>query len=365
MKHFFTVLALVIGIAGSTVPAAAEPMRFEGMCFGNHVEKCFIVARGEITPQTPEAFREFLETPDSDGMPRFEGNQIVLNSPGGSLAAGMELGRMIREHDLFSFVGNPEPDENGSWLSEDNNLYDYPTAGTCESACAYAFLGGKRRHLIGDSKLGFHRFYVGPGAAISINAEEALSQAQQISGQLISYLVEMDVDARVFTNASREGSRSMYWAKGQQARELGLVTDSGYGSFFLEPYGNGVVAAAKRHSPPGPYDLVYQVTAYCREGVPKLLFTADFAPPDSAAFGLSTDSYEATIPATDVTTRGGEEAGYLDVTLDRRSVAAITSAHELQTSFGYGRASGGFFETRLRLSDMDRKMLDAAFRLCP
>ncbi len=365
MKHFCRFIALIIISIASTTYASSEPMRFEGMCFGNHTEKCFIVARGEITAQTPDVFQDFLENAGADGMPNYEGNQIVLNSPGGNLSAGMKLGRMIRENDLFSFVGNPKPDERGAWLSEDSNRYEYPTAGTCASACAYAFIGGTRRHLIGDSKLGFHRFYVGPDAATTIKAEEALSTAQQISGQLISYLVEMDVDARVFTNASREGSRSMFWATQQQARELGLVTDSGYGDFFLEPYGNGVVAAAKRQSPPGAYDLVYQVTAYCRDGVPKLLYTADFVPGESAPFYLSADDEVGEIPETDVATRLGEDAGYLEVTLDQRSVAAITSTHDLRTSFGYGRASGGSFEAHLSLSEMDRKMLDAAFRLCP
>jgi hypothetical protein len=96
-----------------------------------------------------------------------------------------------------------------------------------------------------------------------------------------------------------------------------------------------------------------------------MLFTAGFAPDQSAAFSMIADGTEIRLPARNVNTRMGENAGYLDVSLDQSSVAAITGAREVRTWFSYGRALGGDFSAKLQLTDMDRKMLGAAFRLCP
>lgn len=338
-------VALAAGLSWLGVAAGAEPMRFDFACLGNAVESCFVYAEGEISADTDSAFAAFL---DSNVM---EGNQIVLHSQGGNLGAGVRLGRMIRDAGLTAIVGKAVR-VNGSLFGAS----EWPSGGTCASACAYAFLGGTTRILTKDSRLGFHRFYMGVAGASA--------SAQQVSGQLVSYLVEMGVDPRIFAKASSEGADSMYWVPTDEAESYDLVTPFGYDDFFLEPYGNGVVAASKRKTPPGPYDNVYQITAYCRSGVPKLLFTATYAPDYSESFSLTTDGQTSQIPVTQVTTRLSEAAGLLEVSLTRADADRLTTATDIRTGFHYARASGGSYETRLTLSDMDRKMLSAAFRFC-
>lgn len=342
-RSFMPIVFCLVVVCASHLRAA--PMRFDFTCFGNAVESCFVYAEGEIGPDTDRAFAAFLESNT------VEGNQIVLHSSGGNLGAGIRLGRLIREAGLTTIIGEAKRVE-GSLSG-----YAWPTAGICVSACAYAFLGGTTRRMREGSELGFHRFYLG--------MQGASSSAQRVSGQVVSYLVEMGVDPRIFAKASSEGADSMYWVPLEEAEDYDLITPFGYDDFFLEPYGNGVVAASKRKTPPGPYDNVYQVTAYCRGDVPRLLFTATFAPEFAAEFDITIDSGERRItPAARVLTRRTDAAGYLEVSLSRADAAALEKATRVKTGFGYGRAAGGRYGTRLDLSDIDRKMLAVAFRFC-
>ena len=59
----------------------------------------WIAAQGEITPATAAAFRAFLDKMDGRRRP------IVINSGGGSVDAGIEMGRLIRARKLAVAVG--------------------------------------------------------------------------------------------------------------------------------------------------------------------------------------------------------------------------------------------------------------------
>lgn len=62
---------------------------------------------------------------------------IILDSPGGWIASGRALARVIGEHrlDTYSFEG-------------------------CHSACATAFISGRNRFLADEARLGFHQYAV-------------------------------------------------------------------------------------------------------------------------------------------------------------------------------------------------------------
>lgn len=77
---------------------------------------------------------------------------IVLDSPGGWIASGRGLARVIEEADLdtYSFAG-------------------------CHSACVTAFLAGRNRYLADEARLGFHQYAVpfeGLGAYSSMTVEQ-------------------------------------------------------------------------------------------------------------------------------------------------------------------------------------------------
>jgi hypothetical protein len=192
-------------------PQALEPGAFEKpMTFahasnkGNMTTSTWISATGEIGPETPAQFRAFLKSE------QYLPGQIVLHSPGGNLAAGLELGRIIRETGLTAHIGRTERTLE-SYNAPCDTWGDMVEAGMCASSCAYAFLGGQERFV--DSPyyptqgnlLGFHQFYGNPERGSDmLTAEQVakieastLSVAQALTGQIVLYAIEMGVDPRV------------------------------------------------------------------------------------------------------------------------------------------------------------------------
>jgi hypothetical protein len=342
---------LLAALACALVGQAAHAMTFEERCMGNAVESCFLIAEGEITAETPALFTQ--------SAPGSEARKILFDSPGGNLGAGIRLGRLIRENGFETFIGTRASFE----------AQDYPpSGGQCLSACAYAFAGGVMRNLGATGQLGFHQFRLGAKADVSAEQlTEAIEGAQAISAQVISYLVEMGVDARVFALASGKTGTDMHMITQQEALEFDLVAPRGFGSFFLEPYGNGVVAASKRVDRTGPYDLVTQMTAYCKKGKPKLLFHApEHGLYDQGArqFYLEVDGRAEVVAESAVSIRQSDSGAYLEVTLPAPVARLMEQGATLGTGFDFPRSAGGSYGTYLTLSEMDRQMLKAAFRLC-
>jgi hypothetical protein len=143
----------------------------------------WIQATGTITPDTPNVFQKFLKN-----NIHFLPNTIYLHSPGGNLAAGLTLGKMIRNARLNTVIGHTID------LEGIMNNYTYPDA-HCLSACAYAFLGGVSRFYSDSDVYGIHRFGVSQG-------EISGDQAQVISSIVAKYIEEMGVDLSVFELAS-------------------------------------------------------------------------------------------------------------------------------------------------------------------
>lgn len=65
----------------------------------------FIQASGSITQNTPELVRRLLKL-----YPRNEWGPLTirLNSPGGNLAAAIEMGELFRENKVITEVGSDE-----------------------------------------------------------------------------------------------------------------------------------------------------------------------------------------------------------------------------------------------------------------
>ncbi len=70
--------------------------------------------------------------------PDCNGGGVLLKSDGGSLAAGLRIGELIREKGLETAVA-----------------FD----ARCASACALAWLGGTKRYMSASSQIGFHAAY--------------------------------------------------------------------------------------------------------------------------------------------------------------------------------------------------------------
>lgn len=158
-----------------------------------------IFASGEIDAGAPERFQRFVKGHAiNDAI-------VLFDSPGGSLSAGITLGKAIRSMRFNTGVGSYGPDG--------RRLYQ----GMCASSCAYAFAGGEYRYFYGkNERLGIHQFY-------SSGANQAdMGDTQIVSSVLVDYLQSMGVDPQAFVAASSTRGDSMLWLTPDQATSLGL-----------------------------------------------------------------------------------------------------------------------------------------------
>jgi hypothetical protein len=75
---------------------------------------------------------------------------VLLDSPGGHVVAAMELGLTIRKLGMAVIVARP-----GAESAATGDLF----SGKCYSACVYALMGGRKRVIPPQSKVGVHRMF--------------------------------------------------------------------------------------------------------------------------------------------------------------------------------------------------------------
>ena len=91
-------------------------------------EECYLILDGPLDTGAPARFETLLA--------EAKGHQVLLNSSGGNLEAGLELGRMIRAAGMSTVVGRAD----FSRVAEFRPWVEVLDDAACVSACAYAFL---------------------------------------------------------------------------------------------------------------------------------------------------------------------------------------------------------------------------------
>jgi hypothetical protein len=191
------VLAL-LGWAGASMARGADSMTVAVVPrspSGVFRDATVVYLDGPIDPDAPARLSEALEGVDGKIL-------AWLNSPGGNLFAGMQLGRVLRQR--------------GAWTYIINSRTLRP--GECYSACGLAFLGGVRR--FNDSgRYGVHRasLQAGPGGGRDLTAD--------LSSAIGSYVREMGVDARLLDLWKKAGPDRMYLLSRREAEDLRVVYD--------------------------------------------------------------------------------------------------------------------------------------------
>jgi hypothetical protein len=143
---------LLFGTAG-TIPGAAaeEPMSFQLVTLGSaHCQDhCpqVVFAQGQIDEAAAGNLLRFVH--DNLGGEHLHG-VVLLDSPGGHVVAAMELGLTIRKLGMAVIVARP-----GGQSAQDGSLF----SGHCYSACVYALMGGKKRVIPPQSRVGVHRMF--------------------------------------------------------------------------------------------------------------------------------------------------------------------------------------------------------------
>lgn len=176
-------------------PAASPPLgRAEG-------ERWAIYFSGRIDDRAAERFREELARRE------IQSASVYLNSRGGDLSQGMELGGLIRERGFSTSVGRQ------------NDRGSIPFAGECYSACVLAFIGGTYRFYAPRSRIGVHRF------SVVSPADSDADTAQIVSAAVVNYIRDMQVDVGLFDRMSRVGKEQILILGKLDLEQLRVIND--------------------------------------------------------------------------------------------------------------------------------------------
>lgn len=151
-----------------------------------HVESyTFVTISGELVLEDGEKFARAVRS--------LPGAIIVLNSPGGNLFAGLRIGALAHQRGFATLV---------------------PEGATCASACAIAWVGGRKRFLAKHSLLGFHAAYkVKNGDAVESGAGNAI---------LGAYLNQLGLSFAAIYAITHAGPENMTWLDANEAKAIGI-----------------------------------------------------------------------------------------------------------------------------------------------
>lgn len=169
-----------------------------------------INAVGEIKNGDDIKFKKFLEahTPPSHMT-------VYIDSTGGNLEAGIEIGRQIREYGLWTDIGRfvlDQPDPSKP-LSPRKHI-----KGQCMSAATMLYLGGRLRHFFKDSKFGVHRF------SFKNPSPEHVGRSQVLSAKIASFVSDMGVSPEFLELSSATDAQEINLVNEERLKELGVIT---------------------------------------------------------------------------------------------------------------------------------------------
>jgi len=130
---------------------------------------------------------------------------VYFNSPGGKLVAAMAVGRVVRSHGFSTVIGVRTTDVR------------QPAAGTCFSACPFAFAGGVQRSMLSGSEVGVHL------AANSVPVPDEAAFQQRVRQDASAYLESMGIDAGLLALMSQASHEAIRPLSPQEAVRLRLV----------------------------------------------------------------------------------------------------------------------------------------------
>src|SRR6266446_6163425 len=170
--------------------AMAKPMTFELVGGGK------LMATGTITPGISEAFAvevsrrgDYIKT-------------VALNSPGGSVADALTMGRLIRERKFATEV------EAGKY---------------CASSCPLVFAGGIERRAGDKAVIGVHQIAAIRSATNGPPRDE-MKVAQNISARCQRYLADMGVSLQVWVHAMETPHDRLFVFQPDELKSLNMVT---------------------------------------------------------------------------------------------------------------------------------------------
>jgi hypothetical protein len=233
----------------------------QGSCEPNCPE--WISAEGEITAATPAQFRKVFKQMGKKKLP------ILLQSPGGSIEAALEVGKMIRDRKLDVAIGftrytSCTPIDKACKLPKDHKgIYRGSVDDNrafCNSACPLILAGGVNRTVGYFAGVGVHeprttwtRDYVRYREFYKIvRGKKKVTQRKIISRKtkfvketygvykglrlkLVAYFKTMDINAGIIDDMSKASYKDMHWLPDARMDELRIRTASMSATAVINP----------------------------------------------------------------------------------------------------------------------------------
>jgi len=180
------------------MPSHALKAKLNGKMTFDLMDGGRLMAVGTIMPGTAKAFAAEVKKRDSYIK------SIVLQSPGGSVADALSMGRMIRAHKFATEV--------------DKGQY-------CASSCPLVFAGGVKRRAGAEAAIGVHQVFAPPQPGLA-TAADGFDNAQRITASAEGYLRDMGVDLGVWLKAMQTPKDELYYFSPAELVDLKLATEA-------------------------------------------------------------------------------------------------------------------------------------------
>ncbi|MFT6531837.1 MAG: hypothetical protein ACJASC_001383 [Limimaricola cinnabarinus] len=151
--------------------------------------------RGRIAPGDAVRLTPLLDA--ADPRPAI----AWLDSPGGSVADALELGRVLRNEGIDTALS---------------------AEAVCLSACPYLLAGGAARRVAEGAWVGVHQHYFDQNAALP--AIFAVEDIQRGQGDVMEYLIEMGIDPALMRHALVTPPDEIYLLLPEELERYGLTT---------------------------------------------------------------------------------------------------------------------------------------------
>jgi len=196
----------------------------------------WIAADGLIDRAAADRLRGLLDRLGRRKLP------VYFHSPGGSVEAGMAIGRLMRERRMTAGVGRTIPRGCDPATPRDDTcdvvkrsgrelLAELRTARTlCNSSCVYALIGAAVREVAAGARVGVHEIALGKYDGLGMPAPldrkslspEQLKQLRAEETRLARYVGEMGIDKALFDAASQIGHERIRYLSLDEIARFGI-----------------------------------------------------------------------------------------------------------------------------------------------
>lgn len=190
-----------------TTAAIAADVKFSKRDFGPLGETASITIDGEILSTDYYIVKQYLTGINENPNLRLN---IILNSPGGSMSAGLRIAKLLQSLPLAvtSTVRNG----------------DLP--GICASACSIIYLGADYRFLPDESLIGLHQFSAISGSDLEV--ADGISISQVLSAEILKVVEKARVSNQFFYEMVSTKPNQINWLDAKKIKDFNLVNENIY-----------------------------------------------------------------------------------------------------------------------------------------